>query len=102
MGTSRLFAVLQGTITNQTKPTNQSKQEVMVEQQLKQTSSNIFFPRESINCDMFSNKQQCGNSNQNVMLGGVNLGDIMRQTVMEEMRLIKVENDLNLQRMGGC
>ena len=37
----------------------------------------------------------------NMMLDGINLGDIMRQTVMEEMRRIQMENGQSMQRMEG-
>ena len=36
-----------------------------------------------------------------MMLDGINLGDIMRQTVMEEMRRIQMENGQSMQRMEG-
>ena len=36
-----------------------------------------------------------------MMFGGINLGDIMRQTVMEEMKMIRRENEIHAQRMGG-
>merc|ERR1711902_291398 len=49
--------------------------------------------------DMNNNK--CKNGQKNVMLGGINLGDIMRQTVMEEMRMIRLEDQLHSQRMSG-
>ena len=56
--------------------------------------------------DMFATSASYSNpsspSNQNMMLGGINLGDIMKQTVMEEMRLIQMENNQNMQRMSGC
>ena len=85
------------------------KQEVMEEQNMKQNkefNSNVFFHGENKSSDIFTSKtnkeHNCGHNNPNVMLGGINLGDIMRQTVMEEMRLIRNENGLNLQRLGGC
>ena len=77
------------------------KQEVMEEQNMKQNfnegnnSSNIFAAKHS-------GEQNCGRSNPNVMFGGIDLGDIMRQTIMEEMRLIKNEDAQKLQRIGGC
>ena len=36
-----------------------------------------------------------------LMLDGIDLGEIMRQTVMEELRLIRVEKGENLFRMEG-
>ena len=39
---------------------------------------------------------------QTLMLGGVNLGDVMKQTVLEELNLIKQENQQRLQKMKGC
>ena len=36
-----------------------------------------------------------------VMLDGIDLGEIMRQTVMEELILIRVEKGDNLARMEG-
>ena len=48
-----------------------------------------------------TNNNKCKNGQKNVMLGGINLGDIMRQTVMEEMRRIRLEDQLHSQRMSG-
>merc|ERR1711892_791352 len=113
---SRKTTALQGT-TNNNHYTEQIKigmalfhfkQEVMEEQNMKQNkefNSNVFFHGENNSSDIFTSKtnkeHHCGRNNPNVMLGGINLGDIMRQTVMEEMRLIRNENGLNLQRLGG-
>ena len=36
-----------------------------------------------------------------MMLEGIDLGEIMKQTVMEELRLIKLENGENMHRMEG-
>ena len=78
------------------------KQDIMGEQNMKQnkqfnsnTSSDVFTAKHN-------KEHHCGRNNPNVMLGGIDLGDIMRQTVMEEMRLIKNENDQYLKRLGGC
>ena len=79
------------------------KQEMMQEQKQKQMESNanlhirkdIFVP------DTQKSNQTCHHKQPNVMFGGVNLGDIMRQTVMEEMMLIRREDQINMQRMGG-
>ena len=78
------------------------KQEVMDEQNIKQTNvsptqqlrNNIFASQTSV-------RQNCGKQT-NMMFGGIDLGDIMKRTVMEEMNLIRMENQQNLQRMGGC
>ena len=48
-----------------------------------------------------TNENNCRNKERNVMLGGINLGDIMKQTVMEEMKLIRMEEQLHAQRMSG-
>ena len=42
-----------------------------------------------------------GQQKNNVMLDGINLGEIMKQTVMEELRLIKAEAGESLHRMEG-
>ena len=42
-----------------------------------------------------------GKENNNMMLEGIDLGEIMKQTVMEELRLIKLENGENMHRMEG-
>merc|ERR1711892_579168 len=85
------------------------KQEVMEEQNMRQNkefNSNGHINGENNSSDIFTSKtnkeHNCGRNNPNVMFGGIDLGDIMRQTVMEEMRLIRNENGLNLQRLGGC
>ena len=46
-------------------------------------------------------KNNCRNKQRDTMLGGINLGDIMKQTVMEEMKLIRMEDQLHAQRMSG-
>ena len=78
------------------------KQEVMDEQNIKQTK---FSPTLQLRNNIFSSqpsvRQNCGKQT-NMMFGGIDLGDIMKRTVMEEMNLIRMENQQNLQRMGGC
>ena len=48
-----------------------------------------------------TNNNNCRNKEQNMLLGGINLGEIMKQTVMEELRLISLEEQLSFQRMSG-
>ena len=48
-----------------------------------------------------SKSKICKHKQPKVMFGGINFGDIMRQTVMEEMKLIRRENEIHAQRMGG-
>ena len=78
------------------------KQEVMEEQKQKQLDVNSSL---HVRQDIFAAKpngtQNCGQKQPNVMFGGINLGDIMRQTVMEEMKMIRRENEIHAQRMGG-
>ena len=47
------------------------------------------------------NNKSPGKEKNNMMLEGIDLGEIMKQTVMEELRLIKVENGENMHRMEG-
>merc|ERR1711892_1510875 len=115
MGTSQLTPALQATTnhnTDQNKPVMalfHFKQEIMEEQNMKQNkdfNSNLSFYGENNSSNIFTSKhngeQNCGRNNPNVMFGGIDLGDIMRQTIMEEMRLIKNENGKKMQRIGGC
>jgi hypothetical protein len=86
---------------HQTLP-NHFKQEIMQEQSMKhEFNSNIH-----IRSDIFTANHQgdknCTQNKPTVMFAGINLGDIMRQTLMEEMRIIKTENELKVQIMGGC
>ena len=78
------------------------KQEAMEDQNLYQKEVNSTL---HIRQDIFAAKpngnQNCGQNQPNVMFGGINLGDIMRQTVMEEMKMISRENEIHAQRMGG-
>merc|ERR1712198_60789 len=43
----------------------------------------------------------CQNHPQDLRFGGLDLGDIMRQTIMAEMKLISLENEMGKHRMGG-
>merc|ERR1712123_383671 len=66
------------------------KQEMMQEQKQKQMEANgSLHIRQDIFAPDSNKNQTCHHKQPNVMLGGVNLGDIMRQTVMEEMMLIR-------------
>ena len=42
-----------------------------------------------------------GKEKNNLMFEGVDLGEVMKQTVMEELRLIKLENGENMHRIEG-
>ena len=70
---------------------HQAQERMLVE---KQGSSNISFSKDT-------NNNNYRNKERNMMFEGINLGDIMKQTVMEEMRLISLEDQFNLQRMSG-
>ena len=78
------------------------KQEVMEEQKQKkmEVNSSLHF-RQDIFASKSNGNQHCGKNQPNVMFGAINLGDIMRQTVMEEMKMIRRENKIHAQRMGG-
>ena len=65
----------------------------------KEGSCKLSFRQDIFAKDM--NNNNCRNREKNMMLGGINLGDIMKQTVMEEMRLIRLEEQLQAQRMSG-
>ena len=79
------------------------KQEAMEVENMKEQKCNSSIHLQN---DIFAPKPNtegsCGQQKPNVMFGGINLGDIMRQTVVEEMRMIRMENGQNMQRMGGC
>ena len=78
------------------------KKEVMEEQNIKQKEFNSnLHVRSDIFAPNHQGNQNCGQNKPNVMFGGINLGDIMRQTVMEEMKMIRRENEIHAQRMGG-
>ena len=47
------------------------------------------------------NLHGCNNNQPLVLLPGINLGDIMKQTIADEMKLIAIENEMNRHRMGG-
>ena len=78
------------------------KQEAMEDQNMYQKDINSTL---HIRQDIFAAKpagnQNCAQYQPNMMFGGINLGDIMRQTVMEEMKMIRRENEIHAQRMGG-
>ena len=58
--------------------------------------SNINFSQKNITPTISKRQKE-----SNVMLEGIDLGDIMRQTVMAEMRRIQMENGQSMQRMEG-
>ena len=59
--------------------------------------SNINFSQKNITPTISKRQKE-----SNMMLDGIDLGDIMRQTVMAEMRRIQMENGQSMQRMEGC
>ena len=79
------------------------KQEAMEVENMKEQKCNSSIHLQS---DILAPKHNiegsCGQQKPNVMFGGINLGDIMRKTVMEEIRMIRMENGQTIQRMGGC
>jgi hypothetical protein len=79
------------------------KQEIMQEQSMKQKefNSNIHI-RSDILAANHQGDKNCSKNKPNVMFGGIHLGDIMRQTNVEEMKIIKTENELKVQIMGRC
>ena len=58
--------------------------------------SNINFSQKNITPTISKRQKE-----SNVMLEGIDLGDIMRQTVMAEMRRIQMENGQSMRRMEG-
>ena len=75
---------------------HQAQEQMQLE---REGSCKLTFRQDIFAKDMAYNNR--GIKERNMLLGGINLGDIMKQTVMEEMRLISLEDQFNLQRMSG-
>ena len=75
---------------------HQAQEQMQVE---REGSCKLTFRQDIFAKDKANNNH--GNKERNMLLGGINLGDIMKQTVMEEMRLIRLEEQLQAQRMSG-
>ena len=79
------------------------KQHIMEEEHNKQKEQNlkIHIHNDNIFTNNRSEAQYCGHKNPNVMFEGINLGDVMRQTLLLEMNFIRTEEKQKFSPIWG-